>query len=117
MIEVCPLPIAGWLLRDRPASLGGNWLSLAGVNLGSLLIWASIFVLELRSELHAAGYILLGVSLAAAAWSAGTMALTALRRAETQLETHPEMLVEMPSALNAETPVDMRGSPHSAQAA
>ncbi len=117
LYALVPYSVAHWLLRDRRAGLGGNWLSLTGVNLGSLLIWASIFVLELRSVLHAAGYILLGVSLAAAAWSAGTMALNALRRAETQLETHPEMLVETPPAHNAETPADMRGSPHSAQTA
>jgi hypothetical protein len=52
------------------------------VNLGSALIWASIFLIDLRSPLHGAAYVLLGVSLVAAAWESGALALTALRRAE-----------------------------------
>jgi hypothetical protein len=62
--------------------LGGNWLSLATVNLGSALIWASIFLIDLRAPLHGVAYVLLGVSLLAAAWESGALTLTALRRAE-----------------------------------
>lgn len=117
LYAVIPYFVARWLLRDRRANLGGNWLSLAGVNMGSLLIWASIFILDMRSLLHAAGYVLLGISLAAAAWSAAALARTALRDAELQLATYPEMLLEPPHASNAVTTGDAQSTAHSAQAA
>lgn len=82
LYAVAPYFAVRWLLRDERARLGGNWLSLATVNLGSGLIWASIFLVGLRGPLHAAGYVLLGVSLAAAVWETGAIALAALRRAE-----------------------------------
>ena len=74
----------GWAGTSRRAwryRKSGNWLSLVTVNLGAVLIWASIFLLDLRSPLHASGYVLFGVSLVAAAWETGAIAL-ALRRAE-----------------------------------
>ena len=82
LYAVTPYFAARWLLRDENARLGGNWLSLVAVNLGSTLIWASIFLPDMRSPLHAVGYVLLGVSLIAAAWETGAIALAALRRAE-----------------------------------
>jgi hypothetical protein len=41
-----------------------------------------MFLVGVRAPLHAAGYVLFGVSLAAAAWETGAIALAALRRAE-----------------------------------
>jgi len=82
LFAVVPYFAARWLLRDPQARLGGNWLSLVTVNLGAVLIWASIFLAGVRGPLHAAAYILLGVALAAAAWETGVITLTALRRAE-----------------------------------
>ena len=82
LYAVVPYFAARWLLRDEAATLGGNWLSLATVNLGSALIWASIFLVDIRAPLHAFGYVLLGVSLAAAIWQTGKITLAALRRAE-----------------------------------
>ena len=82
LYAAAPYFMARWLLRDARARLGGNWLSLVAVNLGSALIWASIFLIDLRSPLHGVAYVLLGVSLVAAAWESGALALTALRRAE-----------------------------------
>jgi hypothetical protein len=77
-----PYFVARWLLRDEHARLGGNWISFAAVNLGSLLIWISIFALGVRAPLHGAAYVLLGISVAAAAWETGAITLSALRRAE-----------------------------------
>jgi hypothetical protein len=77
-----PFFAARWLLHDGKARLGGNWLSLATVNLGSATIWASIFLVDYRGPLQGIAYVLLGVSLVAAAWDAGVIALAALRRAE-----------------------------------
>ena len=82
LFAVVPYLAARWLLRDPQARLGGNWLSLVTVNLGALLIWGSIFLTDVRGPVHAAAYILLGVSLAAAAWETGVTTLAALRRAE-----------------------------------
>ncbi len=82
LFAVMPYFAARWLLGDADARLGGNWLSLATVNLGTLLIWASILLLGVRGPLHAAAYMLLGVALAAAAWETGVITLAALRRAE-----------------------------------
>ena len=82
LYAVTPYFAARWLLRDPAARLGGNWLSLVTVNLGSVLIWASIFLAGVRGPLHATAYVLLGVSLVAAAWETGVITLAALRRAE-----------------------------------
>lgn len=82
LYALVPYFVVRWLLRDGTARLGGNWLSLAAVNLGSALIWVSIFVVAYRAQFHAVAYLFLGLSLAAAAWESGAMALAALRRAE-----------------------------------
>lgn len=82
LFAVVPYFAARWLLRDPEARLGGNWLSLITVNLGAVLIWASIFLADVRGPVHAAAYIFLGVSLVAAAWETGVITLAALRRAE-----------------------------------
>lgn len=82
LYAVAPYFAARWLLRNPQARLGGNWLSLATVNLGAALIWVSIFLPGVRGPVHAAAYIALGVSLVAAAWETGVITLTALRRAE-----------------------------------
>ena len=82
LYAVTPYFAARWLLRDPAARLGGNWLSLVTVNLGSALIWASIFLTSVRGPLHAAAYVVLGISLVAAAWETGIITVAALRRAE-----------------------------------
>jgi len=79
---VTPYFMARWLLHDNRARLGGNWLSLFAVNLGAILIWFSIFLVDLRSPIHAVAYVSLAVSLAAAAWETGAIVRDALRRAE-----------------------------------
>ncbi|NUQ38091.1 MAG: hypothetical protein HUU23_09890 [Caldilineales bacterium] len=82
LFAILPYFAAAWLLRDPQARLGGNWLSLIAVNLGSALIWAGIFLVDLRNPLHAAAYVLLGAALLAAVREAGVITLAALRRAE-----------------------------------
>lgn len=86
LYAVVPYFTARWLLHDPNARLGGNWLSLVTVNLGSVLIWASILLIGVRGPLHAAAYVLLGVSLAAAAWETGVITMAALRRAEQEAQ-------------------------------
>jgi hypothetical protein len=65
-----------------PRFIGLSWLRVHFVTLGAALIWASILLTDVRGPVHAAAYIALGVSLAAAAWETGVITLTALRRAE-----------------------------------
>lgn len=85
LFGVMPYLAARWLLHDSAARLGGNWLSLVGVNLGAALIWASILLPTIHGPLHATAYILLGVALVAAAWETGAIVVTALRRAEQKM--------------------------------
>ena len=84
LYAVTPYFVARQLLHDAKADLGGNWLSLVTVNLGSTLIWVSIFEVDLRSPIHGTSYVLLAVSLVAAAWKTGAIVLAALQRAERQ---------------------------------
>ncbi len=48
--------------EQRPR-LGGSWLSLAAANLGSLLIWASIFIEPLQGTLQGLAYGLYGLAI------------------------------------------------------
>lgn len=43
--------------------LGGNWLSLTAVNIGSALVWASIFILPWQNVLHGTAYAFYVVSM------------------------------------------------------
>lgn len=51
------------LLPDQPAQLGGTWFSFAFVNLGSLFLWASIFISNLQPILHGLAYLLWVIAL------------------------------------------------------
>ncbi len=52
-----PFLLQRYLVGDRDAKLGGSWLSLFAVNMGSALIWASIFVIPLRSNLYGVAFL------------------------------------------------------------
>lgn len=52
-----PFLLQRYLMGDANAKLGGSWLSLVAINLGSALVWASIFVIPLRSNLHSVAYL------------------------------------------------------------
>jgi hypothetical protein len=67
-----PILIFGWLLQfsyalipylfrrgllpEKPAGLGGSWVSLVAGHLGTALYLAGLFAVDLRPVLHAAGY-------------------------------------------------------------
>lgn len=82
LFAVMPYLAARWLLHDRTARLGGNWFSLITINLGAMLIWASILLPTVRAPLHAWSYLLLGAALLAAIRETIVITWTALRRAE-----------------------------------
>ena len=48
---------------EKEAALGGNWFSIAAVNLGSALLWASIFAKDIQTTLHGLAYLLWGASI------------------------------------------------------
>jgi hypothetical protein len=51
-----PYLFARFLFPDRPARLGGSWISLAAVHLGGVLLWASIFITDYPTLLHGMAY-------------------------------------------------------------
>jgi hypothetical protein len=52
-----PYALARALEPDRPAALGGSWLSLLGGHLGAVLLWASVFVQPSQALLFGAAYL------------------------------------------------------------
>jgi hypothetical protein len=68
-----PFLVGRYLVHDADAQLGGNWFSLLAVNLGSALVWASIFVVPLRSNLHSAAYLVYAVAMLPMLWQVGSM--------------------------------------------
>jgi hypothetical protein len=50
-------------LPEKPARLGGSWLSLVLVNLGCILLWLSIFIEPAASLLHGTAYVLWALSM------------------------------------------------------
>lgn len=51
-----------FFLGNENAELGGTWLSLVLVNLGSIILWASILVEPMRNSLHSIAYMLWAIS-------------------------------------------------------
>jgi len=68
-----PFLVQRYLLGDRGAGLGGNWFSLLAINMGSILVWASIFVVPLRNNLHSAAYLVYVIAMLPVAWQLGQM--------------------------------------------
>lgn len=60
---VIPYLFSRLLLPNRPAQLGGNGFSLLTVHLGAALLWASIFLPEVRDSLQGAAYALWALSM------------------------------------------------------
>ena len=80
-------------LPDEPARLGGNWFSLAAVNLGGIFLWVSIFIEPLGPTLHAIAYGL---------WTAAIIPIAIelwqiARRGLTRLDTLSERAAEVPA--------------------
>lgn len=68
-----PFLVQRYLLGESRASLGSNWFSLLTVNVGSALVWASIFLEPLRSNLHSAAYLFYVISMLPIAWQLGRL--------------------------------------------
>lgn len=62
-LALTPFLLQRYLQGKEQARLGGDWLSLLMVNVGSALVWASIFVVPLRSNLQGVAYLFYGVGM------------------------------------------------------
>ena len=52
-----------FIVHGSKPQLGGNWLSLVMVNIGSALVWASIFILPWQNDSHGTAYVFYVVSM------------------------------------------------------
>lgn len=71
-----------FLAGEESPGLGGNWLSVLAVNVGSGLIWASIFLTAQQATLHGTAYGFFVLGMLPIAWEMGKISRSALRRLE-----------------------------------
>ena len=62
-----------YLMGESSPRLGGTWLSLAAVNIGSALVWASIFLPRWQGLLHGTAYAFYALSMIPVALQLGRM--------------------------------------------
>jgi hypothetical protein len=62
-ISLIPYVARHFFLKEENPQLGGCWGSLAAATLGSLLVWASIFIIPVRGALYGMGFALYALSL------------------------------------------------------
>ena len=63
-ISLIPYVARRFFLKEENPPLGGSWWSLAAATVGSLLVWASIFILPARGVLYGIGFALYALALA-----------------------------------------------------
>ena len=62
-VALIPFIARRFFLREETPQLGGNWLSLAGITLGSIFIWVSIFIIPARGMLYGVGFALYALAM------------------------------------------------------
>lgn len=62
-IALIPYIARRFFLKDENPRLGGSWVSLAGATVGSLFVWASIFIVPARGVLYGIGFALYAIAL------------------------------------------------------
>ena len=62
-VALIPFIARRFFLREETPQLGGNWLSLAGITLGSIFIWVSIFIIPARGMLYGIGFALYALAM------------------------------------------------------
>jgi len=62
-IALIPYIARRFFLEEETPQLGGSWLSLTGATVGSLFVWASIFIVPARGALHGIGFALYALAL------------------------------------------------------
>ena len=77
-----PYFVHRYLLKSEEPRLGGNWLSLLLVNVGSALIWLGIFIQPMDALLYGAAYLLLALAALVVAWQLWKQVQSVFARAE-----------------------------------
>ena len=62
-IALIPYIARRFFLKEENPQLGGSWVSLAGATVGSLFVWASIFIVPARGILYGIGFALYAIAL------------------------------------------------------
>jgi hypothetical protein len=62
-IALIPYIVRRFFLKEETPQLGGSWMSLAGATLGSIFVWASIFIVPARGVLYGIGFALYAFAL------------------------------------------------------
>lgn len=62
-IALIPYIARRFFLKEESPKLGGSWLSLAGIALGGVFIWVSIFVVPIRGVLYGIGFAIYGLAM------------------------------------------------------
>jgi len=62
-IALVPYIARKYFLKKENPQLGGSWLSIAAVSVGSVFIWASIFLVPVRGVLYGIGFVLYALSI------------------------------------------------------
>ena len=62
-IALIPFIARSFFLKEETPQLGGSWMSLTAAAGGSLLVWASIFIVPARSVLYGIGFALYALAL------------------------------------------------------
>lgn len=62
-IALIPYIARQFFLKEENPKLGGSWVSLTGATVGSLFVWASIFIVPVRGVLYGIGFALYALAL------------------------------------------------------
>ena len=62
-VALVPYIARRFFLKADSPQLGGSWLSLAGVTLGSIFVWVSIFIVPARGVLYGIGFALYALAM------------------------------------------------------
>lgn len=62
-VALIPFIARRFFLREQKPQLGGTWISLAGITLGSIFIWVSIFIIPVRGMLYGIGFALYALAM------------------------------------------------------
>ena len=87
-LALIPYLAARYLVQMEKPQLGGAWLSLAAVNVGSALVWASIFIEPWQGILHGTAYIFYVIAMLPVAVQLGRMVQSKLAAAEPEMVFH-----------------------------
>ena len=81
-IALVPYIARRFFLKEENPQLGGSWMSLAGVTLGSVFVWVSIFIVPARGVLYGIGFALYAIALIHPLKELAEIARTGLQKAE-----------------------------------